>query len=475
MLFLRVFALAFVLTGFSFVAMAADSKEGKKEVIGGLERIKSSFSNGDLRSFLIAHRDRYKRNYLYSIELAEFDQFADIIGDGLIVGNLLLEVDSNGKFAIDDFISEGTEISPRLAAILTTPRSGKGDTLLMALAMRDENFEKKLETLGKRGVSVWEKDIYGNTASFLSYRLSSIKKDGFCQLIDRERFKDLTPQLWRDVKEYLSYIRGLRDEEITPLDFISTALLAVCRQEQTGVHNAFLLRDPSTYSNADVEQADALWTDFIRAVHSFSARKDTSDSPAQESTEQIPPLSLCVLHAVSLYSGYLKELQEAETQLISNTSRLGFVPLGTMSKEELPYINELYIKAIKHYVKGEIEKNRSLYSWEHFRILQQVFFRPSLVTLDTEQQKQLFRHQLFCTVGALYALNELYDKIKEDLHTKGHAGYSYKGEKKPEDKLFDDIDEALKERMPTGVPVNSRAIFQGIKDNLPEGSDAFVF
>lgn len=169
MLFLRFFVLFFVLTGFSFTAKAMKVEDGNQEEISdlnknvnsGLKLIVDAFAKGDPKHFLLHYRSRYNQNFFHLIKGCEFDKLASIIDDDQVVGDLLLEKDSNGNFAIDAFISDTEELSPRLILVLTTSRSDKGDTLLMTLAMRDENFEKKSEILKKHGIDVWQKDVYG--------------------------------------------------------------------------------------------------------------------------------------------------------------------------------------------------------------------------------------------------------------------------------------------------------------------------
>lgn len=301
-----------------------------------------------------------------------------------------------------------------------------------------------------------------------SFIFSSIKKEGFCRLIDKKYFKELTLQLWLDVKERLLYIGKLRGEEVTFIDFMSTALFAVRSQQQTGVHNAFLFRDPSTYLDSDQEQADALWSELLKTGRDYSAQKDTSNSSNQEDTEQRFPPDMCILSALLFYPDYLKEVHGAELQLISRTSRFGFDSLN-ISAEHMPKVMELYVKAVKHYVKGELEENHRLYFNSHFSNLAMAFFRSSPIELDEDLVQKLFEHQLFCTVGALYALNELYDKF----HLAN--GSCRTKEKRTEDRLFQEIDKTLQDKMPAGVPINSKAIFQKVKDYLPEGSDSLVF
>ena len=184
---LSIFVLAFVLAIFPNAAMAADDssdagKGSKNSSVADdaedrdedgdagepvsaeidLEEVIRSTDAGELKQHLIEARNDTGQNYLHLIRLEQFDLFADSVGDDGVVGDMLLEyAKDNNPFS--RFVVENP-INPRFASLVTSPRSDKGDTLLMALAMRDADVADHLSTLASKGVSVNQADVFGNTA-----------------------------------------------------------------------------------------------------------------------------------------------------------------------------------------------------------------------------------------------------------------------------------------------------------------------
>lgn len=131
-------------------------------------------SPAKIKSHLMNGRNGLSQNYLHIIKPSQFDLFAATVNDDLAVADLLIERSKLGNFAITDFIADVPEISPRLAIILTAPRPDKDSrTPLMALAMLDADFVRKLRILQSQKVKVDQTDMSGATAEELYNQMFS--------------------------------------------------------------------------------------------------------------------------------------------------------------------------------------------------------------------------------------------------------------------------------------------------------------
>ncbi|MBY0462928.1 MAG: hypothetical protein K2Q34_07085 [Alphaproteobacteria bacterium] len=459
--------LFFVLTAFFSVAIASDDEEMSESAVPVQEKAEDNsipgldlteiirFCEGkDLKTY---HEDR--QNALDILKADQFEQFAALVDDDEAVGVLLLQQDSVGKFAVTDFIVEATTISPRLVKILTTPRSDKKDTLLMALAMRDYHVGKKLKALKAKGIDISQKDIYGNTVTSIDENLrNSLSISDFIALSNPQAKhysqQKLNEQLWMDIQidPYAAYIRKLWNSQRTsmnPSDFAAIALRAVQNQYPTPVHHAFLFRDSLFYLDSDVEKAAALWESFFRAYDSLL-------KPSDREEQQKFSLNSRVVKVVSEHIDNA-ELQQAVVQLINGTSWLG-VQFREVNEDADKLETEIYVLGVRNYILHLETKTDEVFEGKDSLLINT--FYPTSLHEETETLDQLRWHQLKYTVVALYALNRLDD----------HSVGSKRQRELNDDEIFSYIDGIF----PT-LKIDSKAIFHGVKSRLPAGSDALDF
>jgi hypothetical protein len=483
---LSIFILAFVLAIFSNAAMASDPSDSDKgsdsensSVMDGTEdedeqdigsvdlaSVISSTSPKELKTHLIKHRDAAGRNYLHLIRLDQFDLFADTVVDDVIVGDLLLE-DVKDSRPFDRFLSQ-EPINLRFTSLVTASRNdpddtvlvAENDTVLMALAMRDPETTKKLTTLREKGVDIDQEDVYGNTAESIDADWDKHDLPYFVVArnpnMARYRSQGFSNALWQDIlmDQYPLYIRKLRGDQegtLEPFDFASIAFETVATQHpQTGVHTAFLLMEDSS-NDVERVKANELWRGFFKA-------HDTLLSAEEAKEAQKLPLSGRILSVVANHQ-YNQDLPDAAVQLITGTSRFG-VKYRKATEDEA----ETYVWGIRNYVHSFVSANSTENFEDSAYLLKGVFSRAPLKQIMKDKEHWLVRHQLKCTVVALYSLNELYDKYSSSPRT----------QKLDEDEIFDLMDTTLA-GWPNEASINSRALFANVKGHLSADSEVLDF
>ncbi|MBY0282066.1 MAG: hypothetical protein K2W94_07940 [Alphaproteobacteria bacterium] len=468
---LSYFILALILATFSPGAMASDSDANSKESSDSesedeeqmqkgldLETVISSKAPDQLKQHLIDYRNEHEQNYLHLIKPDQFDRFADLVADDVIVGNMLIEY-AEDETPFPRFIT-GNKISARFIQIVTAQRSLQKDTLLMAFAMRDGDAAKALSTLKTKGVAIDQEDSYGNTAESIEddysrrsdYSYNMVSKN---RNMARYKSQSFDNTLWQEIlkDKYPLYMRGLAGSKasiLDPSDFSLIALETICAQPQTGIHAAFLLRE-NLSSDQDRRTANDLWRAFFKAHDTLLAPKDVAQV-------QKLPLSGRILGVVSDRQ-YYPELQDATVQLITGTSRFGVKFQKATEKEA-----ETYVWGIRGYVAQLLGTDPNSSFEDSASLLKVAFQRKSSKNLTSDQMNKLMRHQLKCTVVALYSLNELYDEYSSSEHVQKRKG----------DKIFDFIDDTLA-GWPNETNINSKALFANVRSHLRVDSKALDF
>ncbi|MBY0461628.1 MAG: hypothetical protein K2Q34_00395, partial [Alphaproteobacteria bacterium] len=249
---------------------------------------------------------------------------------------------------------------------------------------------------------------------------------------------------------YMRRLIGDQNSQMDPSDFAAIALETVYAQPQTGVHAAFLLKEGSS-SDHDRRAANNLWKGFFK-IH------DTLLSTQDAEKAQKLPLSGRILGAVSEHQ-YHPALQDATVQLITGTSRFG-IKFQKATEEEA----EAYVWGIRSYVDHLLLTNPDDSFEDNASRLKVAFQRKSSKDLTSDQINKLIRHQLKCTVVALYSLNELYDEYSSSEHIQKRKG----------DKIFSFMDDTLAD-WPNEAAINSKVLFANVRNHLNKDSKAFDF
>ncbi|MBY0462946.1 MAG: hypothetical protein K2Q34_07175, partial [Alphaproteobacteria bacterium] len=288
--------------------------------------------------------------------------------------------------------------------------------------------------------------------------------------------------------------------EMTSSDFAHVAFRTVLGQMQTGLRHAFLqqgVTDPDLRKHAN-----ALW-------RSFSDTYDTIEEISGSTLDRTLPLSGRAL--VAIHNSEFPDLQDTTARIISGVSSFGIKFRKATENEAIAYVKgiQAFSKAsvsnwrlnalgrhlgldvsggtieakisvigdrlrgsdpydvndgnlVEAYAKAHVTEYQTELeaAFDHeVNVIKRAFFKPSHKHLDPDKARHLFRHQLKCTVVALY-------DFSYEGYWLGHQRFSNTGDAMYKDKIFEFIDETLMDTVPKGEAVNSRALFQNVKDHL---------